>query len=133
MSIAYSYLLFIVLAIFLFCYFVGTWVWIKVVEKNKQTDQKDDSDLSVFESEFDSLNENDDANTKEVKEVGENINRYKKNQKNLQKEKYKIFKYEYDEVKNAEELENEEEINSNGEQAASEGLGYLWPRQSLIP
>jgi len=77
----------------------------------KEQDQKDDSDLSVFESEFDSLNENDDANTKEVKEVGENINRYKKNQKNLQKEKYKIFTYEYDEVKNAEELENEEEIN----------------------
>jgi len=41
--LAYSYLLLVVLAIFLFCYFVATWVWIKVVEKNKQTDQKDDS------------------------------------------------------------------------------------------
>ena len=41
MSLAYSYLLLVVLAIFLFCYFVATWVWIKVVEKNKQTDQKD--------------------------------------------------------------------------------------------
>ena len=36
MSVAYSYLLLGVLAIFLFCYFVGTWVWIKVTEKNKK-------------------------------------------------------------------------------------------------
>ena len=36
MSVAYSYLLLGVLAIFLFCYFVGTWVWIKVAEKNKK-------------------------------------------------------------------------------------------------
>ena len=35
MSLAYSYLLFIVLGIFLFCYFVATRVWIKVDEKNK--------------------------------------------------------------------------------------------------
>ena len=42
MSLAYSYLLFIVLAIFLFCYFVGTWVWIKVVENNKQESSQQD-------------------------------------------------------------------------------------------
>tara|TARA_B100001123_G_scaffold446213_1_gene599922 strand:- start:122 stop:781 length:660 start_codon:yes stop_codon:yes gene_type:complete len=42
MSLAYSYLLFIVLGIFLFCYFVGTWVWIKVVEKEKKTHLQDD-------------------------------------------------------------------------------------------
>ena len=36
MSLAYSYLLFIVLAIFLFCYFTATWVWNKVVERNKE-------------------------------------------------------------------------------------------------
>ena len=36
MSVAYYYLLLVVLAIFLFCYFVGTWVWIKVAEKNKK-------------------------------------------------------------------------------------------------
>ena len=34
MSVAYSYLLLGVLAIFLFCYFVGTWVWIKVNDTN---------------------------------------------------------------------------------------------------
>jgi len=34
----------------------------------------------------------------------------KKNQKNLLKEKYKIFTSKFDEIKNAEDLENEEEI-----------------------
>ena len=38
MTLAYSYLLFIVLGIFLFCYFIATRVWIKVDEKNKQLD-----------------------------------------------------------------------------------------------
>ena len=35
MTSAYPYLLFVVLGIFLFCYFVATRVWIKVDEKNK--------------------------------------------------------------------------------------------------
>ncbi len=38
MTLAYSYLLFIVLGIFLFCYFIATRVWIKVDEKNKKLD-----------------------------------------------------------------------------------------------
>ena len=33
---AYSLLLYIVLAIFLFCYFVATRVWIKVDERNRK-------------------------------------------------------------------------------------------------
>ena len=33
---AYSFLLIITLAIFLFCYFVATRVWIKVDEQNKK-------------------------------------------------------------------------------------------------
>ena len=46
MTIAYSYLLFIVLGIFLFCYFVATRVWIKVNKKNKQSIEKDkDKDI----------------------------------------------------------------------------------------
>jgi len=36
MTPAYSLLLFVVLGIFLFCYFVATRVWIKVDEKNKE-------------------------------------------------------------------------------------------------
>ena len=47
MSIAYSYLLFVVLAIFLFCYFIATWVWIKVVERKNETDTQQDQVSSV--------------------------------------------------------------------------------------
>ena len=43
MTLAYSYLLFIVLGIFLFCYFIATRVWIKVDEKNKQLEPDKDS------------------------------------------------------------------------------------------
>ena len=43
MTAAYSYLLFIVLGIFLFCYFIATRVWIKVDEKNKQLEPDKDS------------------------------------------------------------------------------------------
>ncbi len=41
MSLTYSYLLLIILAIFLFCYFVATRVWIKVVEKNEVNENKE--------------------------------------------------------------------------------------------
>jgi len=51
MSLAYSYLLFIVLAIFLFCYFLGTWVWIKVVERKNDTDASQDQVPSVSNKE----------------------------------------------------------------------------------
>ena len=40
MSLTYSYLLLIILAIFLFCYFVATRVWIKVVENNDNNQNK---------------------------------------------------------------------------------------------
>ena len=51
MSLAYTYLLVVVLAIFLFCYFVGTWVWIKVAEKNKELDIPTDESSSVIKKE----------------------------------------------------------------------------------
>ena len=42
MTVAYSFLLFIVLGIFLFCYFVATRVWIKVDKQNKQSSSEKD-------------------------------------------------------------------------------------------
>ena len=51
MSLAYTYLLVVVLAIFLFCYFVGTWVWIKVAEKNKELDIPTDESSSAIKKE----------------------------------------------------------------------------------
>ena len=51
MSLAYTYLLVGVLAIFLFCYFIATWVWIKVAEKNKESDIPKDESSSVIKKE----------------------------------------------------------------------------------
>jgi len=49
MTSAYSFLLFIVLGIFLFCYFVATRVWINVDAKNKQlSSEKDKSSRRDF-------------------------------------------------------------------------------------
>ena len=42
MSLADSYLLSVVLAIFLFCYFIATWVWIKVDQRNKEINIQQD-------------------------------------------------------------------------------------------
>ena len=44
---AYSFLLYVVLAIFLFCYFVATRVWIKVDEKNRKSSQEVNKDDSI--------------------------------------------------------------------------------------
>ena len=51
MSLAYTYLLVGVLVIFLFCYFVATWVWIKVEEKNKESNIPTDESSSVIKKE----------------------------------------------------------------------------------
>ena len=49
MTSAYPYLLFVVLGIFLFCYFVATRVWIKVDAKNKHlSSEKDKSSRRDF-------------------------------------------------------------------------------------
>ena len=76
----------------------------------KEQNQSGDSDLNVLESSFESFNESDDSSKKETKEVSGDPGLLKKNQKNLLKQKYKIFTNKYDEVKNAEELENDDEI-----------------------
>ena len=41
---AYSFLLYVVLAIFLFCYFVATRVWIQVDERNSRSSQEMNKD-----------------------------------------------------------------------------------------
>ena len=70
----------------------------------KEDDQSSDSDLNVFENSLESSNENQDFNQKEVEGYSGLV------KKKLFKEKYKVFTNKYDEVKNAEELENDDEI-----------------------
>ena len=73
----------------------------------KEKAQSSDPDLSVSENNLDSSNDNEDSSQKEI---DGDPTLMKNNQKNLFKEKYKVFTNIYDEVKNAEELENDEEI-----------------------
>ena len=73
----------------------------------KEEEQSTDSDLNVAENNFDSFSEEDDSEQKSKKEVTTNQSSLNKN---LSNEKYKIFTNQYDEVKNAEELEREDEI-----------------------
>ena len=73
----------------------------------KDRSQSEVSDLNVFETNADSSDESQDSSQKEV---DGNPSLVKINQKNLFKEKYKIFTNQYDEIKNAEKLENDEEI-----------------------
>jgi len=73
----------------------------------KEENQNSDSDLNTLKHDIDPSNENEDSNQKEI-DIDPTL--MKNNQKNLFKEKYKVFTNMYDEVKNAEELENDEEI-----------------------
>jgi len=77
-------------------------------EKNETQDEE--SRMSSVERSLESFNEND--NSEQVDEDGTNSNEKlgKIKRKFLNKEKYKIFTSEYDEITNAEELENKEEI-----------------------
>ena len=71
----------------------------------KDESQNADSDLNFFETNFDSSDENQDSSQKNV-----DSSLVERKQKNLFKQKYKIFTNNYDEVINAEELEKDEEI-----------------------
>ena len=73
----------------------------------KEEEQSTDSDLNVAENNFDPFSEEDDSEQKSKKKVTTNQSSLNKN---LSNEKYKIFTNQYDEVKNAEELEREDEI-----------------------
>jgi len=77
-------------------------------QPEKQEEQGIDSDFSIAENEFKSVNEPEDPNETAEKEISSNQKLIKKN---LDKKKYKIFTNLYDEVKNAEDLENENEIS----------------------
>tara|TARA_Y100000590_G_scaffold165810_1_gene189854 strand:+ start:3412 stop:5217 length:1806 start_codon:yes stop_codon:yes gene_type:complete len=85
-------------------------------DNENETSQKDDkqsdsSDLNALQSSFDSSTENKDPDQNATEEVSGDPNTFKSNANYLSKEKYKIFTNEYDEEKNAEDLDNDEEIS----------------------
>ena len=80
------------------------------ISNNAEENIKSDAKYDIFDNDIDSLSENSDQNENETNEAKENLILQKRNQKNLLKDKYKVFTNEYDEVTEAEDLEKEEEI-----------------------
>ena len=75
-------------------------------ENNKDKENEQDiSELSVLDSDIDSINENEDLEKKQINESKYDPNFLEKNNKVSLKDKYKIFTNEYDEVKQADDLE----------------------------
>jgi cobaltochelatase CobT len=73
----------------------------------KEEDGTEDANLKISDNNFESSNEKEEADQASEKEASLDPSSLKKN---FTKEKYKIFTNKYDEVKKAEELENEDEI-----------------------
>ena len=80
-------------------------------EENSLSEKKEqdslDSDQIIDENSFENFDENKDSNEGEAEE---NLSLIRGNQKNLLKEKYKVFTNSYDEIVKAEDLENDQEI-----------------------
>jgi cobaltochelatase CobT len=80
-------------------------------KEEKKTSQKDeenqDSNASIDENSIESFSEKEESEQNGNKEIS--LNQHL-NKKKLSNEKYKVFTNKYDEIKNAEDLENEEEI-----------------------
>ena len=79
----------------------------KMSQPEKEKEQSVDSDFSIAENESKPADENEDSKETVEKEISSN---QKLVNKNLDKKKYKIFTNIYDEITNAEDLENENEI-----------------------
>ena len=80
-------------------------------QANKEEEnQENEYNFNIDDADINSINENDSLNQNETEEIKGDPNLKKRYQKNLFKDNYKIFTNEYDEIKEAEELENEEEI-----------------------
>ena len=77
---------------------------------NKEENQQGESALNVIDNDANSMNESENSKQNETTELEDDPTLQKRNEKKLLKDKYKIFTNEYDEIKQAEDLENEEEI-----------------------
>ena len=82
-------------------------------EQNENSQQKSegtDSDLDVMNENPEFLAENEESNEKLDEDKNDNLNFTKKNVKKFLQDKYKVFTNEFDEVKDADQLESEGEI-----------------------
>ncbi len=76
----------------------------------KEEEQNNSAELDAVQQTSESIEEGNDSDEKEATEVVGDPSRRKENDKNLQKDRYKVFTKEFDEEKNAEELEKPNEI-----------------------
>jgi cobaltochelatase CobT len=84
--------------------------------ENNQNNQEEENkeskpNLDLLDVDVESINDSENLNENETKEIQGNQNLKKGNGKKLLKDKYKIFTNEFDEVKEAQDLENNEEIS----------------------
>ena len=77
------------------------------LSQKEEEESDNNSDLNVTENSLEASNEDQDNDKKEIEGDPSLI---KKNHENLLKEKYKVFTNQYDEIANAEKLENDDEI-----------------------
>ena len=76
----------------------------------REENQENDPGFNIADSELDSLDENNNSSQNETEEIEGTPSVQRKNQKNFPKDKYKVYTNEFDEVTEAEDLENEDEI-----------------------
>ena len=79
--------------------------------KKDSESQKNEENFDMAESVIDSLDQNENNENIKEKEIPQSPILNNNKQKILQKEKYKIYTSEYDEVKDAKDLEKDEEID----------------------
>ena len=75
-----------------------------------EQNEQNKSELNVVDANIDSLDESDISEDSSKKEVEGDPSIQRRQQNNLTKDKYKIFTSQFDEVKEAEDLEKEDEI-----------------------
>ncbi len=78
-------------------------------DSSEKDDQQKEINLSVVDSDFNSV-EDEDTNQIELDNKDGELNQEKESIKKFKKDKYKIFTNEFDEINKAEDLEKEEEL-----------------------
>ena len=81
------------------------------LENTEGENQNNEVDLNAEDSNTNFITENENLNEGEMDQNDNNINLKRKDVKKLLKDKYKIYTKEFDEIKDAGNLENEDEIN----------------------
>ena len=81
------------------------------LENTEGENQNNEVDLNAEDSNTNFITENENLNEGEMDQNDNNINLKRKDVKKLLKDKYKIYTKEFDEIKDAGDLENEDEIN----------------------